>query len=295
MDTSAVAYEQLIGKIVAWGLKDDNLRAAGIVGSRARVDHPADDWADLDVLLVATDPAPYCAGSEWLHAIGSPWLTFVEPTADGSRNERRVLFESGLDADFIPVYTGAVLAMAEYGFPPEVADMLHKGLRFLLDKDNLASKFERIDLTPPLPVPPSEREFLNLVNDFWYHTVWTGKHLRRGELWWGKSACDDYLKQLLRLMLEWHARASRGEEAEVWAHGRFLEEWADRRALEFLPRVFAHYDAEDVWRALRETMELFHWVALETAEILGYSYPSLGEQRARDLVETMASGRSHPG
>jgi aminoglycoside 6-adenylyltransferase len=209
--------------------------------------------------------------------------------------ERRVLFEDGLDVDFIPCAISDVRAMVEYGFPPEVADMLHRGLRFLLDKEHLASALARVTWAPSRLLPPTEHEFLNLVNDFWYHSVWTGKHLRRGELWWGKSACDDYLKQLLLQMLEWHARASRGEEAGVWAHGRFLEEWADCRALETLPRVFAHYDADDVWRALGETMELFRWLALETAKMLRYSYPAFGEERARELVKTMASGRSHPG
>jgi aminoglycoside 6-adenylyltransferase len=291
MDTSAADYERLVGRIVAYALTDDNLRAAGIVGSRARQDHPADEWSDLDVLLVANNPQFYCASGDWLHAIGTPWLTHLEPTADGSRVERRVLFEGGLDVDFIPCSIGDVRAMAEHGFPPEVADMLCKGLRFLVDKDDLSSALAGIPWAPSRLRLPSEEEFLNAVNDFWYHAVWTGKHLRRGELWWGKSACDDYLKQLLRQMLEWHAIASRGEEAKVWEHGRFLEEWADNRALEVLPHVFSHYDEEDIWRALRETMVLFRWVELETAARLRYSYPGLGEQRARELLDSIASAR----
>jgi len=64
MNATAIAYEQLIDRFVRWAHTDDNLRAAGIVGSRARIDHPADGWSDLDVLLVATDPRPYCARSD---------------------------------------------------------------------------------------------------------------------------------------------------------------------------------------------------------------------------------------
>jgi len=293
MNATAIAYEQLIDRFIGWAHTDGNLRAAGIVGSRARADHPADEWSDLDVLLVATDPQPYCARFDWLHQIGAHWLTFVEPTADGMRTERRVLFEGGLDVDFIPCSVADVLTMVEHGFPAEVAEMIHRGVRFLLDKDGIAARLNQARIAPPPLLPPSEAEFLNVVNDFWYHSVWTGKHLRRGELWWGKSACDDYLKQLLRQMLEWHARARRGEEVDVWARGRFLEEWVDHRALESLPRLFAHYDEADVWRALRETMALFRWVAAETAEVLRYSYPVPGQERATELVERMFFGRSH--
>ncbi len=109
--------------------------------------------------------------------------------------------------------------------------------------------------------------------------------MRRGELWTAKSCCDSYIKQLLRRMLEWHTRARRGASVDTWMRGRFLEEWADARAVVALPAIFAHYDEADVWRALLATMELFRWLALETAEGLGYAYPSLGEDRAVEIVD----------
>ena len=76
--------------------------------------------------------------------------------------------------------------------------------------------------------------------------------------------------------------------------GRFLEEWADARAVESLPAVFAHYDEDDVWRALMATMELFRWLAIETADLLGYSYPSFGEERTTEFVQGLFSERTHP-
>ena len=87
----------------------------------------------------------------------------------------------------------------------------------------------------PTPIPSSEAEYLNIVNDFWFHTVWTAKHLRRGELWWAKSCCDGYLKNLLLRMLEFHARATKGPDFDTWMSGRFLETWADPRAVAALP------------------------------------------------------------
>ena len=76
--------------------------------------------------------------------------------------------------------------------------------------------------------------------------------------------------------------------------GRFLEEWADVRAVESLPVIFAHYDEEDIWRALMATMDLFRWLAVESAELLGYSYPSFGEKRAAAFLQGLFSGRTQP-
>ncbi len=207
MDTIAQGYSQLIERLVDWARAEDNLRSAVIIGSRARADHPADQWSDLDVLVIARDD-PAHAGSrayidraEWVAQIGAPWLTFAEPSADSRTLERRVLFAGGLDVDFAVFPVEAVQHMLEHGVPPDALDVFRRGARVLVDKDGWAARILAAAREPSPPPPPAEGEFLNLVSDFWYHTVWTAKHLRRGELWWAKTGCDDHLKYLLRRML----------------------------------------------------------------------------------------------
>ncbi|MEA3337068.1 MAG: aminoglycoside 6-adenylyltransferase [Chloroflexota bacterium] len=287
MDETQLAYEQLIDQIISWAREQENVRAAIVIGSRARKDHPADRWSDLDVLILANDPQRYLDDSEWVRGIGVPWLTFVEPTGDGSGFERRVLFEGGLDVDFAPVSVAEVRAMAEQGFPPGVQDIIRRGVRILIDKDGFARYLEPAGIESPVYQPPTDSRFLNLVHDFWYHAVWAAKHLRRRELWWAKGGCDGHLKYLLQQMLEWHAHAVKGPEWDTWMRGRFLEQWADPRAVAALTDVYAHYDGEDIWRALQATMDLFAWLAPETAELLGYPYPATGEQQATALVKAL--------
>ncbi len=77
--------------------------------------------------------------------------------------------------------------------------------------------------------------------------------------------------------------------------GRFLEEWADPRAVAELPRAFAHYDSDDVWRALLVTMDLFRWASLETAERLHFTYPTAGTEHAAELVLQIYAGTKPQG
>lgn len=179
--------------------------------------------------------------------------------------------------------------MVKSGIPSDIADTLRRGVRILLDKDGLVAQLQLSAAEPQPPQPPTQSDFLEVVNDFWYHTVWTAKHLRRGELWWAKSGCDGHLKGLLRRMMEWHARATKGQNYDTWLRGRFLEEWVDPRALKELRKAFAHYDENDIWHALFVTMDLFRWLAIETAERLGYSYPKFGDERATELVKNLFS------
>ena len=283
IDQTTQAYEQLIQRFAKWAETKQDIGAAFIIGSRARVDHPADEWSDLDIVIIVTDPKPYLSTASWVESIGKPWLTFIEPTADGRGMERRVLFEGGLDVDFafIPV---DLIQQMQAGIPYDVTDTLRRGVRAILDKADLLKQLQvaPVEAQPPQLLPQSE--FLEAINDFWYHAVWTAKHLRRGELWWAKAGCDNYMKRLLLRMIEWHTRATRGLDYDTWLRGRFLEEWAAPRALEGLREAFAYYAEDDIWRALFKTMDLFRWLSVETATQLKYSYPTFGDERATELV-----------
>ena len=261
---------------------------AFVVGSRARVvDHPADEWSDLDIALVVTDPEHYLSAVSWVESIGNPWLTFVEAAAGSPLMERRVLFEGGLDVDFLLIPLDMFQQVVKMGVTSDTANLFGRGVRVLLDKDGLAAQLEVFMVEGQPLQSPSEAELLQVINDFWYHTVWTAKHLRRGELWWAKSCCDAHLKWLLLRMIEWHARATKGQSCDTWMRGRFLEEWVDPRALEELRKAFAHYDTADVWRALFATMDLFRWLSVETAEQSGYKYPTFGVERVTELVQNL--------
>jgi aminoglycoside 6-adenylyltransferase len=188
-------YKQLVERFVNWTQTRSDIRAAFIVGSRARVDHPADEWADLDIVLITTDPNRYLLTADWIENIGNPLLTFLEPTASGRGMERRVLFEDILDVDFSIIPKREIQKLMQDGSPAEIPDVIRRGMRVLLDKDGIVFQLQgRIPSTElPLPSPPAEHEFLEVINDFWYHVVWTAKKLRRGELWTAKFclASDD--------------------------------------------------------------------------------------------------------
>ena len=290
MNDTVLSYERLTESFLNWAASERGLRAAAIIGSQARTDHPADQWSDLDIMVFVTNVEPYVEDGQWAEQIGPVWLSFVERTPDGAGWERRVLFAGGLDVDFALTPAAWLSQIIAEGIPPDMADVLRRGYRVLVDKDGLLDKITHMPLPDiPLRQAPTQAEFLNAVNDFWYHTLWTARHLRRGELWWAKSGCDGRLKALLHQMLEWHTLATKGPAVDTWMRGRFLEEWADPQAVAELRRCFAHYDAQDIARALLATMDTFRWLAFQTAAAWQYSYPEAAEQAITRLVlETIA-------
>lgn len=281
MANHTMSYELIIERFREWALQRSDIRLAMIIGSRARTDRPADEWSDLDVAFVTAHPDAYISTAGWLDNIGFYHLTFLEETSVGNMKERRVLFDGGLDVDFIPV----PLAAIQNGWPQEVIGVLHRGYTMILDKDNLKASIPVISDETREISPPSELEFLQLVNDFMYHAVWTAKKLCRGELWTAKFCCDSLMKWQLLKMIEWHSKSVLHHK-DTWHNGRFLDHWADPRVVEQLRHAFAKYDASDVWNALLHTTDLFRWLAMETATHLGMPYPARADSYVTSLIQS---------
>jgi aminoglycoside 6-adenylyltransferase len=162
-----LTYDDLINSYTAWAEADVDVRAALILGSRARSDHPADEWSDLDILVFARNPDQLIQSAEWAISIAPTLLSFIERTSDGKSWERRTLYAGGLDVD-------VALNPAEWlqGFlgeelPADVVDVARRGIRVLVDKDGVLAQFQGRPL-PDITLfqKPSEAEFLNATGDF---------------------------------------------------------------------------------------------------------------------------------
>lgn len=257
--------DAFLAAVAAWGSRRSDVHFAVLVGSHARAEDPADEWSDIDLVIIVDDPAAMMADPSWLDELGRPLLSFVEPTAVGGFTERRVLFESGQDVDFVllPV-AGAVQLAAS----PEAASVFARGFWVLVDKLGIAPALDGQTDTPWAPDLPDAASFAQLTHDFWFHALWSAKKLRRGEVWIAKQGCDCYLKGLTVRLMAWHAQAA-DASVDTWHRGRFLERWADPVALRDFRAAFAAGDPDDIARALWATVDLFERLERETATRLG--------------------------
>jgi aminoglycoside 6-adenylyltransferase len=249
-----------LDEVAAWATAHDDVRAVLLVGSQARTDTPADDLSDVDLALFVDDPEHYLDDAAWVRSFGELLLTFVEPTAVGGFEERRVLFEDGLEVDFsiLP----AAIAKAP---PPEAESVLARGFSILYDGIGLAAP----ELARPAPASPPTQERLDHVsNDFWYHLLWGAKKLRRGELLLAKQVCDCYLTERIVELVRWRA-----DDQDTWHGYRFFESWAGEQTAQALGPTFAQYDAGDIGRALRAKGELFEELERDVAQRFGLVGP----------------------
>jgi aminoglycoside 6-adenylyltransferase len=235
------------------------------------------------------------ASSDWLAELGEARVSFLERNPVDGEQERRVLFASGLDADFSFVQARRLrllaFALGPMGrlAPPSqrrdarvgaraLATIIRPGYRILLDKDGLLERVVEIALAQPFPTL-RERTLEEIASDFWYHAVWTAKKLRRGELWPAKGCCDAYLKDRV---LEAFLLGRR--QADDLPPARLADEALDGKTAKLLRESYGTYDSGGIGRALSATMDLFALVSRETSARLGLQLNAGEEEFARTEV-----------
>jgi aminoglycoside 6-adenylyltransferase len=246
--------------VVGWATARADVHAVLLVGSQVRMDTPADALSDVDLVFFVEDTQRYLRDADWLRSFGEPLLTFLEPTAVGGFEERRVLFDDGLEVDFsiLP----AAVAKAP---PPEAQVVLARGFSVV---------YGDVGLVVPEPTgippahPPNQARLDELSNDFWYHLLWGAKKLRRGELLLAKQVCDCYLTERIVELVRWRA-----DDQDTWHGYRFFESWAGEQTAQALGPTFAQYDAGDIGRALRAKGELFEELERDVAQRFGLVGP----------------------
>ena len=251
---------RFLDEVSRWAAERPDVRAAVLLGSQARVDAPADAASDLDGALFVDEPARYLDDAAWIDHFGQPLLGFREPTAVGGFEERRVLFRDGLEVDFAIVPAGVASEI-----PPEADAVFARGFRVLHADGVEFPESEPSGIETPAP---TQDRFDQLVNDFWYHLLWSAKKLWRGEVLVAKQACDGWLTGLLVELARWRSDAS-----DTWHGTRFFERWAGDDLVAAIEPTFARYDTQDVSRALRAKAELFGRLEDEVAARHGLAVP----------------------
>ncbi len=220
-----VVVSAFLKNVAAWAGEQLDVHAVVLIGSQARVDTPADEVSDVDLALFVEEPARYLCDGDWLRRFGQPLLTFREPTAVGSFEERRVLYRDGLEVDFAILPAGVAAAL-----PREAGAVLARGFRVLYDDGIGTDTLRPSSLEPEAP---TQAEFDQLANDFWYHVLWAAKKLWRGEVLVAKQVCDCRLTAQVVELARW-----RSHGRDTWHGDRFFERGADAELVEALrPRA----------------------------------------------------------
>ena len=273
-------------QVLQWATHRSDIQAVLLIGSLARVDHAADEWSDVDLILFADDIEGYVSQDGWLEAFGEVLVPVFERHESGDV-EWLVLFADGLKADFY-FTLGAerlvpVITQASYH------SVICRGAKLLYARPGTDIQLPAFKAA--VAVKPEASEFLTLVHALLMNGHKMAKFTRRGDVVRAKLVLESLMRPALLTMIAWHAQALFGTERDTWYNGRFLSEWADPRVLVALPNTYGGYTDEETWRSLFGSLILFRWLAEETAVSWQYVFPSEAADQVLTWIREMYLSR----
>lgn len=262
--------DRILEHIVRWSESREDIRLILMGGSRAYPGRAPDELSDYDIEVYTRTPERYSENEEWINEFGTilvRWPRHPAPTHSDHWITQLVIYEDGLRIDF--QITSVDTAAARGSHP------LDNGYVVLLDKDGLARSFPSPTYRKYLNRSPTEDQFIDRINAFFWDITYVAKALLRNELNYARFSLDSDIRfnQLLPL-LEWYVGVTKGWDVPTGKFGRWLGESVDPPAWRQYESTFADSSPEAQWAAMDAAVALVRHLGSRIAKELGYRYPN---------------------
>lgn len=273
--------QEMLELVLSVARADERVRAVWMNGSRANPNAPRDCFQDYDIVYAVTDMRPFVEQQAWLDVFGerlimqTPEASSLFPAELGGRFTYLMQFADGnrIDLMLCPAEEIAVwYAESRLTVP-------------LLDKDGIFPDMPPRDDSEYYVKRPTQQNFLDCCNEFWWTVPYVAKGLWRREYLYAQYHLDNCVRGMLLKMLEWRAGADNGFTVSVGKCGKYLERYIpaeDWAALLHTSRC-GSYDA--VWEALDTACALMRKTAVYVADKLGYTCNAQEDARVSAYVQ----------
>jgi aminoglycoside 6-adenylyltransferase len=277
--------DKILDQLVHWANEQELIRAVILTSSRAIPDAALDLFSDYDVILVLRSIQPLYVDRTWLEVFGPVLAVYRDPLIEDNKHKRSayvVQYENGLKIDFNLWPVELLQQVASNECLPAEFDA---GYKVLVDKDQLTTALASPTYAGYIPTPPSEAQYMELIEGFFLDTTYVAKFLWRDDMMAAKHILDDSLKQQhLRPMLVWLVEIEHHWSLKPGPYGRRLKQHVRPELWAELECTYTGAGLEENWEALFRTVALMRRVANEVGKHLGYTYPQSLEQRVLDYL-----------
>ncbi|WP_031534739.1 aminoglycoside 6-adenylyltransferase [Bacillus anthracis] len=273
--------KEMIDLIMNTAKEDERIRAVIMNGSRVNPNVKKDCFQDFDIIYAVKDIRSFTSNHNWIHRFGEimivqmPEEMSLIPADEDGKFPYLMQFMDGNRIDL-------TLAPVELINNFVRQDSLSK---LLLDKDNCMEGFPPASDKDYLIKKPTEKEFLDCCNEFWWCSTNVAKGLWREELSYVKGMLDGPVRDMLIVMLEWHIGMKTDFIVNAGKFGKHFEKYIEKDMWVQFKRTFSNAEYENIWESFFDMGNLFREVANEIANAYGYPYPQGDDDRVTSYLK----------
>jgi aminoglycoside 6-adenylyltransferase len=255
----------VLSDLMSWAFESDNVRMIALNGSRGDPGRVPDLLSDYDVAVFVNDLAPIL-DDRWLDRFGEIMVRSPlrpESTLDPAWITQLVLFSDGVRIDF--QFTTPATTKIEQSGPYHCV---------LVDKDRLSESISGVPVEGATIELPSEAEFADRINAFWWDIPYVAKALHRSEIDYARYVMEGDLRfNKLHPLIRWHIGVRHGTATDAGIFGRWFARYLEDEIWEAYLETYSGADPEDQWRAMFAMTRFVEMLGKQIASELGFTYP----------------------
>jgi aminoglycoside 6-adenylyltransferase len=277
--------QEMFDLILNYAKKDENIRAVVLNGSRANPNAPKDIFQDYDIACLVNDMTPYFKNETIPPCFGELIIlqepeNMGEPAPAGDGHYTYLMqFKDGnrIDLSFVPPEL----------FKPVIDDSLTV---VLLDKDGILGHVPPSSDADYLIKPPTDKQFQDRCNEFWWCSPYVAKGLWRGELTYAKSMMDGVLRddELIK-MLSWYFGIKTDFKKSPGKMGKYIKADVEPEIWGEFESVYCDANIENIWMSLFAMGSLFRKLAKSVAAHFGFQYPQQDDDNVSAYLRKIKS------
>ncbi len=283
------ARDEKLKAIINWSENNKEVRAVLLTSSLVNPLAPVDDLSDLDIELIFGDNTLYVTDHNWTYHFGTP-IAMVEEDERNFNNKhamKMVLYEDGIKVDFKLYSATPFLEEVNQEELPEDWDI---GYKVMLDKDGITQHMKKPTYRVSIIKKPTEHYFKQVLNDFWWDTVYVAKSLVRDELFYAKFSAETCIrKDYLIPLIEWYIASQYQWNITTNKHGRLFKKYLTAEMWKKIEQTFSGSKINENWSALFAMADMVAQMGRDVAGKLGYAYPEKLEKDIRNHLNHLAA------
>ena len=274
--------------ILAVAEKDERIRAVILNGSRANSKIERDRYQDYDIVFFVKDLESFGEDLHWIDVFGER-IIMQMPNTMQIDDEPQIQNDDGITYLMLFSDTNRIdLNLIKVENRDEYRDSLTE---ILLDKDRQNPVGAEPSDKDYWVKRPTQKQFLDCCNEFWWVSTYVVKGLRRNEIIYAKDMLDNPVRKMFMRMLGWYIGVNTDFSVNIGQSNKYMKNYVDAGLWNKIIMTYSDANEQNIRRSLREMINIFHEKGMLVATRLGFKYNREESYKVRKYLLKMGLSR----
>jgi aminoglycoside 6-adenylyltransferase len=263
--------QEMLDLILFVAKKDDRIRAVVMNGSRTNQNSSRDIFQDYDINYVVRETRSFREDPHWIDRFGE--RLYMQYPEDNSYYPSDV---ENCYAWLIQFTDGNRLDLTVSTLQHTLQNMKEDSLNLvLLDKNKCLPELPEATDEAFWVKEPSEKQFLDTCNEFWWCLNNVAKGLWREEIPYVMDMINYSTRPQLVRLLGWKIGYKNSYHVSIGKSGKYMHRWLEKEQWDTFLQTYSSGAVPEIWRSVFIMCELFDTVAKEVAQNMCFHYDEI--------------------